>query len=67
MAENLRNFQSCRNFPKRIFLYWKSKKVEDNAKNILKSSHWTATLIRRALECLNVIIMFEMLFMFYHL
>ena len=24
-------------------------------------------LIRRAMECLNVIVMFEMLFMFYHL
>ena len=62
MTEKLRNFQACHNFPKNIFLYWKSKKkLEDNASNILKSS------ICRAMEYLNVTIMFEMLFMFYHL
>ena len=63
MTEKLRNFQGCHNFPKNIFLHWKSKKknLEDNANNILKSS------VCRVMEYLNVTIMFEMLFMFYHL
>ena len=47
MAEKLRNFQGFHNFPKKIFVYWKSKKLEDNARNILKSFYYTATLIRR--------------------
>ena len=33
-------------------------------KNILKSSHCTAILIRRAMECSNVIIMLKAIFMF---
>ena len=45
----------------------KSKKLEEDAKNTLKSCHCTATLIRRAMECWNVIVIFQMLFMSYHL
>ena len=67
MAEKLRIFQGRYKFPKKSFVHWKSKKLEDNSKNTLKSSHCTATLIHRALECSNDIITFEMLFMFYHL
>ena len=33
----LRNFQGCHNFLSKFFVYWKSKKLEDNARNILKS------------------------------
>ena len=31
-AEKLRNFQGCHNFHKKIFVHWKSKKLEDIAK-----------------------------------
>ena len=44
-----------------------SKKLEDNAKNILKSSHCRAAVICRAMEYSNVIIKFKILFMFCHL
>ena len=32
--KKLVNFRGCRNFSKEILEYWKSKKQEDNAKNI---------------------------------
>ena len=47
------------------FLYvnvCKSKKLEDNASNILKSFHCTVTLMHRTMEWSNVVIMFEMFF-----
>ena len=53
--------KNCHSFPKRIFVYWKSKK------NILRSFHYTTTPIRRAMECLNVNKIFETLFTFCHL
>ena len=59
MAEKKRNFQSYLNFPKRIFLYWKSKNLEDNAKNILNSFYCSAMIIRRTMERLNVIIVLK--------
>ena len=67
MDDNLINFQDCHDFPNNIFVYWKSKKLENNAKNVLDSFHYTPTLIRRAMECSNVIEMLKMLCMFYHL
>ena len=59
--------KNCHSFPKRIFVYWKSKKLEETTKNILRSFHYTATPIRRAMECLNVNKMFETLFTFCNL
>ena len=53
--------KNCHSIPKRIFVYWKSKK------NILRSFHYTTTPIRRAMECLNVNKIFETLFTFCHL
>ena len=29
MVENLKNIQGCQSFPKIIFVYWKSKKLEE--------------------------------------
>ena len=40
MTENARSFQDCQNFPYKIFVYWK---LEDNAKNNLKSFHCADT------------------------
>ena len=69
MARKLRNFQGCHNCPKKTFAYWKSKKLEDNVKNIFGSHSIVTALVRRAVESSNVIKMFEMLFwfMFYQL
>ena len=44
VAEKLRNFQCYHNFPGKVFVYWKSKKLEDNVKNTLNSCHCTASL-----------------------
>ena len=43
MFENSTSFDGCHNFPNKIFVYWK---LGENTKNILKSFHCTATLIR---------------------
>ena len=32
MPEKLRNSQVCRNFPKKVFVYWKSQKLQCNKK-----------------------------------
>lgn len=45
MTEKLRGRQDCYHFPKKMFIYWKPKKTEENAKNILKSVHCTALLM----------------------
>ena len=49
VAEKLRNIQGCHTFPKKFFVYSKSKKLEDNTKNTVKPSHCTAALIHRAI------------------
>ena len=55
MAEKSRNFQGCHNFLKKLFVYWRSKKLEDSAKKIFKSfdclATWSNTQSNWMFEC----------------
>ena len=48
MANKFRNFRDCHNFSKKISVSWQSRKLEGNAKKILRSLHCTTTLTQTA-------------------